>query len=206
MVIQAISKKSEKSIIKKLDPRVPLSKPRILPLPESEWNDEMKSQLLPLNEEGRGGILNVHTTLVRHVKLFKRWGVFGRRIIPKSSLPPRDRELLILRTAWLCGSEYEWGQHIIIGKQNGLTDDEILRIRIGADAEGWNSFDAVLLRAVDELYTNTFISDSIWEELKNHYNTNQVLDLIFTVGQYNMLAMALNTLGVQLEEGKQGFP
>ena len=192
--------------MKKLGPRVPLSKPRILPLPKSEWNDEMKSQLLPLNEEGRGGILNVHTTLVRHVKLFKRWGVFGRHIIPKSSLPPRDRELLILRTAWLCGSEYEWGQHVIIGKQNGLTDDEILRIRMGADAEGWDSFDAVLLRAVDELYTNTFISDSIWEDLTNHYDTNQVLDLIFTVGQYNMLAMALNTLGVQLEEGKQGFP
>ena len=124
----------------------------------------------------------------------------------KSTLPPRDREILILRIGWLCQAEYEWGQHVIIGKQCGLNDEEIIRIIEGPDVEGWNSFDAALLRAVDELYIDAFISDSTWQNLSEKYNTHQLIDLVFTVGQYNLVSMVLNTLGVQLEEGIDGFP
>jgi len=94
----------------------------------------------------------------------------------------------------------------VIGKQAGLNDDEIKRITEGPDAPGWNPFDATLLRAVDELYTDAFISDTTWKKLSERYDTHQLLDLIFTVGQYNAVSMALNTLGVPLDEGIQGFP
>lgn len=157
-------------------------------------------------DEKSGRIINIFTTLARHEKLLKRWLVFARHILGKSSLPAREREILILRIGWLCQSEYEWGQHVKIGKENGLTDDEIQGIMDGPDSNRWNKFDATLLRAVDELYYDSFISDLTWKTLIERYNIHQLLDLVFTVGQYNLVSMALNTIGVQLEEGTKVLP
>ncbi len=166
----------------------------------------MKSLLKPLMEKKNGELLNIHKTLIRHEKLYKRWGVFGSHIMVKSSLPAREREILILRIGWLCQSEYEWGQHVRIGKKHGLTDEEIKRIIDGPESDKWDPFDKVLLKAVDELYYDSFISDFTWEALNKNYDIHQLLDLIFTVGQYNLVSMALNSLGVQLEPGTRGFP
>ena len=157
-------------------------------------------------DEKSGRIINLFPTLARHEKLLKRWLVFARHILGKSSLPARAREILILRIGWLCQAEYEWGQHVKIGKEIGLTDDEIQGIMDGPDSKRWNVFDATLLRAVDELYSDSFISDLTWKALTERYNTQQLLDLVFTVGQYNLVSMALNTLGVQLEDDTKGFP
>jgi hypothetical protein len=95
---------------------------------------------------------------------------------------------------------------VVIGKQCSLTDEEIRHITEGPDAEGWNPFDVALLRAVDELYIDSFISDTTWNALTERYNTHQLLDVIFTVGQYNLVSMTLNTLGIQMDEGIEGFP
>jgi alkylhydroperoxidase family enzyme len=127
-------------------------------------------------------------------------------VLNKSTLPPRDRELLILRIGWLCRAEYEFGQHVVIGRREGLSDEEIERVTRGPDAEGWDPFDATLLRAVDELHDDAFLSEATWNELVARYDTMQLMDVVFTVGQYNLVSMALNTLGVQLEEGTPGFP
>ena len=157
-------------------------------------------------DDKSGRIINIFTTLARHEKLLKRWLVFARHILGKSSLPVREREILILRIGWLCQAEYEWGQHVKIGREDGLTDEDIQGIIDGPDSERWNKFDATLLRAVDELYYDSFISDPTWKILTEKYNIQQLLDLVFTVGQYNLVSMALNTLGIQLEEGTEGFP
>jgi alkylhydroperoxidase family enzyme len=145
-------------------------------------------------------------TLANYSKLYKRWRVFGNHVLFKSSLPPRDREILILRIGWLCQAEYEWGQHVIIGKQAGLNDEEIIQIIEGPNAKGWDPFEATLLRAVDELYIDSFITDATWKKLDIKYNKHQLIDLVFTVGQYNLVSMVLNTLGIQLEENVDGFP
>lgn len=157
-------------------------------------------------DEKTGHVINIFKTLARHEKLLKRWLVFASHILVKSSLPAREREILILRIGWLCQSEYEWGQHVKIGKENGLTDDEVQGIIKGPDSNMWNRFDATLLRAVDELYYDSFISDLTWKALTERYSTHQLIDLIFTVGQYNLVSMALNSLGIQLEDGTKGFP
>ena len=180
-----------------------LSQPRIEPLPEELWNEEAK-ELLP-RAKMHGRTLNIFKTLAHHPRLLKRWMVFGNHVLFRSTLPPRERELVILRIGWLCQAEYEWGQHVIIGKQTGLTDDEIARIKLGADVEGWEAFDATLLRAVDELHADACISDTTWQALSARYNTQQLLDLVFAIGQYNLVSMVLNTLGVQLDEGIPGF-
>jgi 4-carboxymuconolactone decarboxylase len=180
-----------------------LTKPRLEPLAEEKWDDETREMLERLKVDGR--VFNIFRTLAAHPKLLKKWLVFGNHILNKSTLPPRERELLILRVGWLCRAEYEWGQHVVIGKKAGLTDDEIDRVKKGPDAPGWSEFDAALLRAVDELRGQAFISDAVWDALAATYDMRQLLDLIFTVGQYNLVSMALNSLGVRLDEGVAGF-
>jgi len=183
-----------------------LSEPRIYPQKESEWDEDARKLLEGLKKINKGIVTNIAATLANYSKLYNRWRVFGNHVLFKSTLPLREKEILILRIGWLCQAEYEWGQHVIIGKRCGLSDEEIIRIIEGPDVAGWNSFDATLLRAVDELYIDAFISDSTWQCLSEKYNTHQLIDLVFTVGQYNLVSMVLNTLGVQLEEGVEGFP
>ena len=180
-----------------------LTQPRIQPLPESEWDEETRALLEGLQRDGQ--IYNIFATLARHPKLLKRWLVFGNHILAKSTLPEREREIAILRMGWLCRAEYEWGHHVAIGQQAGLSIEDIRRIAIGPDAPGLDQFEAVLLRAVDELHADSFISDATWQALAQRYNTEQLLDLVFTAGQYKLVSMALNSLGVQLEEGFEGF-
>jgi 4-carboxymuconolactone decarboxylase len=178
---------------------MPLNNPRIPPLSESEWNDEQKELLEGLRRDGH--VYNIFATLARHPQLLKRWLVFAGHVLSKSTLPAREREMVILRMGWLCRAEYEWGHHVAIGKQAGLTDDDINRIREGPDAEGLDPFEAILLQAVDELHANTFIGDTTWRGLAERYSTQQILDFLFTAGQYKLVSMVLNSVGVQLEEG-----
>ncbi|MBA3765684.1 MAG: carboxymuconolactone decarboxylase family protein [Acidobacteria bacterium] len=180
-----------------------LKLPRIHPLAESEWDDETRALLESYRREGH--VYNIFTTLAHHPKLLNSWLVFGRHILSQSTLPAREREIAILRMGWLCRAEYEWGHHIVIGKQAGLSADDIARIALGADATGWGAFEASLLRAVDELHANSVISDSTWAALAGRYNTEQLLDFLFTVGQYKLVSMVLNSVGVRLEEGFEGF-
>lgn len=168
-----------------------LATPRLAPLSDAELDAETRERF------GRGPILNIFRTLAHHPKLLKRWLVFGNHVLARSTLAPRERELAILRIGWLCRAGYEWGQHAVIARDVGLTDAEIERVADGPDAQGWNESERVLLRAVDELRADAFLSDATWNALAKHFTTEQVLDLIFAVGQYQLVSMALNSLGVQ---------
>jgi len=185
--------------------RVRLKEPRIKPLAESECNAEQQ-RILNLRKRPDGSIINIYKTFVNHPKMADRWLTFGGYILRESTLPPRDREILILRIGWLCWSEYEFGRHTLNGKSAGLTDEEIRRITDGPKAAGWDPFDATLLRAVDELYYDAFITDATWNALAKRYNQQQLMDVVATVGAYNVVCMFLNSFGVQLDEGAPGFP
>jgi alkylhydroperoxidase family enzyme len=184
---------------------VRLKEPRIAPLTESQWNEEQIKLLTPFKRED-GSVLNVVATIGRHPKLFDRFMTFGLYVLREQTLPDRDREILILRIGWLCQAKYEFGRHTLAGKRVGLTDEEILRITKGPDEPGWSTFDAALVRVVDELYYDSIISDATWKVLSEGYNEKQLMDVIFTVGDYNMVSWALNSFGVQLEKGVPGFP
>ena len=170
-----------------------MSEPRLAPVPKDQLDPD-----LPLFD---GKVLNIFGTLAHHPKLMKRWLVFGNHVLAKSTLPARDREILILRTGWKCRSPYEWGQHVVIGRASGLSNEEIERIAQGPDAPGWSSFDAALLRAVDELHDDSCLTDTTYAALAAYYNEQQMLDLVFAVGQYHIVSMALNTFGVERDDG-----
>lgn len=176
--------------------------PRITPLPPSERSPSAQALL-----EGvmvAGAEANIFTTLIRAEGLTRRWMAFGGKLL-SGKLPARDRELLILRTGWNCQSTYEWAQHVVIGRSASLSEEEILRVPKGPDAQ-WGSFDATLLRAADELHEACCVSDGTWAALAAVYDTEQLIELPMLVGHYHMVAMTLNTLGVELDPGLSGFP
>lgn len=180
-----------------------LKEPRLAPLRESEWNDEQR-ELLGKAQVG-STTANIFATLAHHPELLRRWLRFGNHILFKSTLPGREREMVILRVGWLCRAGYEWGQHVQIGRREGLSDDEIRGIANGPADERWNDAERTLLQATDELCADAHVSDATWQELQKTLDKKQLLDFVFTVGQYNMVSMALNTLGVQLDEGVPTF-
>jgi alkylhydroperoxidase family enzyme len=144
-------------------------------------------------------VVNIFRVLMNHPKLARSWSRFAGYILGEQTLPARDREILILRIGWLNQAQYEWEQHVRIGKASGLTDDEIDRITKGPKA-GWDSHDNALLQAADDLYENSVVSDDTWQTLSQRYNTEQMMDAVFTIGQYNLVSWALNSFGVPLDD------
>jgi alkylhydroperoxidase family enzyme len=137
---------------------------------------------------------------LRHPVLAENVLPFEQYISNESTLTPRHRQLLILRTAWLCRSEYVWAQHAAKGRAAGLTGAELTRIARGPDAPGWGPFDRVLLRAADELYVDSFVSDPTWAALTATYDTRQAIDAVFTVAEFTMIAGTVNSLGVPVDD------
>ncbi len=182
--------------------------PRIPPLPPDEWDGEVKKILeaVPGGVENRLGDNNIFPTLARHPELFRAWLRFGGYLLTSGQLAGRDRELLILRTAVLCESSYEWGQHVRISLAGGIPREDIDRVLEGADAESWSEHEAALLRAADELHRDSRISDGTWAILAEGYSPEQLIEATMVVGHYTMLAGALNSFGVELDEGLESLP
>jgi len=182
----------------------PLSSPRIPPVAPEERTGQIR-ELLDAASVGAGSDANIFATFVRAPGLFRRWLPFGGKLL-KGKLPARDRELLILRTGWNCGAEYEWAQHARLALNCDLSAAEIDRVVLGPEADGWDDFESALLRASDELHSDWIISDATWAALAERYDTQQLIEVPMLVGHYHLVAMTLNTLGVQLDEGLTGFP
>jgi 4-carboxymuconolactone decarboxylase len=173
--------------------------PRLEPLDPASLDAEAQ-EIMP------AGGLNIFRTLAHHPKLLKRWLVFGNHILSKSTQPARARGILILRVGWRCRAEYEFGEHTVIGLDAGLSDAEVGALTRAIDEHPWSSIDRALIEAADELHDDQCISDATWSALTTSWNEQQLLDLVFTVGQYTLVSMALNSCGVQLEDGSPGFP
>ena len=109
--------------------------------------------------------------------------------------------MAILRLSWLRHSEYVFVQHLILGKRAGLGDEELERLQHGADAPGWSAEDADLIRAVDELHAESRILPGTWARLAQRYRSEQLLDLLFLIGCYDTLALAINSIGTPVEAG-----
>ena len=169
---------------------------RIAPIPRGPLSDEVQTALKGWLRPDATEVSPPLDTLARHPDLARGYLAFSRHVLFNSTLPARTRELLVLRVAEVCGSEFEREQHEAIGRREGLDDDEIARVRQGADADGWSREDAALLRATDELLSEWAVREETWEQLAATFDDRQLMDVVFTVGAYAILAMALTTFGV----------
>ena len=176
-----------------------LTKPRITPVADADLTPEQSEALEAFRP---GPVLNIFRTLVHAPKALGRFNAWGGYVLSRrNDLPAREREIVILRTGFLCKSGYEFTQHTRIGLQSGLSEAEIGQIKAGADA-GWSAADAALIKASDELHADQFITDATWAELRRHFGEKACMDVVFTAGQYTQVSMMLNSFGVQLDEGQ----
>ena len=169
---------------------------RLAPLPAADWDDAVVRALRMMPEERRNPAAagNAIATFVHHPELTQAYLGFSFYLLTRSTLPPRLRELAVLRIAHLTHCAYEWDEHVTIGTKAGLTGDDIAALQRGEASE---MFDRTVLVAVDELVENTRMSDETWAALGEQLDTRQLMDFVFTVGGYHLLAMALNTFGVE---------
>lgn len=187
-----------------------LKRPRIEPVDLDRLDETQAEALAPFtnpdNLVGGGKVLNIFRTLVHAPKALRAFLGWGDYILSRrNALPAREREMVILRTGWNCGSGYEFAQHRRIGKLCGLSDEDIVRIKTGPDAEGWSPLEAAMLRAADELHADQFVSQASWDALADLGDKGR-MDLVFTVGQYTQVSMMLNSFGIQLEDGDEPDP
>jgi 4-carboxymuconolactone decarboxylase len=188
-------------------------KPHISPLLPPDWDDVALEALgafprglaFVLKQWNAGGQdargMHLLGVLARYPALAKAYLTFSGYIAAGTALPNRIRELAILRIAWLRRTEYEYVQHVVMAKLAGISDAEIERVRLGADAPGWHGEEGEVVRAADELFKSGRISRETWNRLATVFDKRQLVDLIFVVGCYDMLATLILTLDLPLEPG-----
>lgn len=184
----------------KQSPRIPL-------LPRSHWTDEARDVFAVLEgPEGweNGPKYDIVLMFAQHPKLMRPFLTYNRYLMFNSTLDHRSRELVTLRVAWTCKSEYEWLSHVRDGLRYGLADADIEAVKVGPDSPHWSTEERALISLVDEMRATYTISDATWETLSSRFDHKGMMDLIFTIGNYIMLSSILNGLRVQPEAGAEG--
>lgn len=166
----------------------------LAPLPPSQWPPELDDIRRSLANP-----LNIHNMMAHNAALTRAWMPMRNYIVANSNLAPEHRELLILRTALNCDTDYEWEHHVVRGRDAGLSDEEIQRVKKGPTASQWPPASRFLLQAADDCYRDSKISDETYPELSLHFDLRQQLDIIATVGMYMTLATIIKTYRVPLE-------
>lgn len=147
----------------------------------------------------RGRVVNVFASIGHNHRLLRPWLMFAARLMPFGKLDRADSELVILRVAWNCRSQYEWVQHVQIGLRSGLSKSDIERIKLGAGAEGWAPRQRTIINAVDELHDRNVISDATWAQLAAMLDPSRLVEFCMLVGHYQMLAGMMNSFGTPVE-------
>ncbi|BBX94984.1 carboxymuconolactone decarboxylase family protein [Mycobacterium lacus] len=172
---------------------------RLQPLPADQWDEAVRRSLadmLPPERRNPRDAGNALATFARHPALAKAFLGFNIHLLFGSTLPPRVRELAILRIAHRRDCTYEWTHHVALATKAGIADDEIAAVRRGEAAD---EFERAVLAGVDELDEKSRLSAESWAALGERLDDRQRMDYVFTVGCYALLAMAFNTFGVEVE-------
>jgi alkylhydroperoxidase family enzyme len=182
---------------------------RIAPLKPDEITGESRALCVELRKSFRNQdpnfIPEIIATMLRHPGLYRCQMEMSLQLVTKSTLSPRERELAILRVGWLCRAPFEWGQHVNIAKRFGMTSEEMERVTEGSAAPGWNAHERAILRAVEELLGDQFMSDETWNELAKSWSEAQLMELPVLVGIYYMTALQQNAIRAKLQEDNIGL-
>jgi alkylhydroperoxidase family enzyme len=183
--------------------------PRIPRITREEWNDDVQDVFDALNvlpfkvpDQTKSHVLQ---TLARHPALAKPFLAFNMHLLAAASLPARLRQLAIMRVGWLRKSGYIWPAHIRVSLNVGLKREDVEAIKVGPSSPHWSKLDRAVVTATDELIANSEMSDATWNTLSAELDQKQLMDLMFTVGCYTMLAMTLNTVKVEREEDLEQY-
>jgi len=191
--------------------------PRIPPLSPDQFSEEAREIALELRGAAARAsgkedsdlviedVPEIVATMLRYPELYRAHLELGILMLGNGTLASRDRELAVLRIGWLCQAPWEWGEHVKIGKNVGLSSDEIERITQGSSAPGWNEHERAILQSVEELLDDSMISDASWEVLTQTFDEKQLMEFVFLVGNYQMIAYSQNALRLRLMPGNKGL-
>lgn len=188
-----------------------LGKPqRIAPLKPEEFDEDAKALVIAIRESfgvrEHSVIPEIFATMLKHPGLYRTQMELSIQLVGKeAAIPPRERELAVLRVGWLCRAPYEWGQHVDIAKRYGITTQEVERVTQGSSAPGWTEHEAAILRGVEELLANQMISDGTWDVLARKWTDRQFIEFPVLVGTYVTIAYSQNALRIRLGEQKGGL-
>jgi len=180
--------------------------PRIPPLPHAEWDvctTELLSGTVPGGRQGSAS--NLLMTLAHDSSLLQLFMTCVRRLLVNSSLPVRDRELIVLRSAWLCQAAYAWAEHVRIARAAGLGAADIERVAGGPQAGGWDDFELALVQAVDQLHATATIDGETWQMLASRYSAGQLIELTMLAGLYHLVSWTQNAAGIPPNPGSAGL-
>ncbi|HEX4376076.1 MAG TPA: carboxymuconolactone decarboxylase family protein [Steroidobacteraceae bacterium] len=142
--------------------------------------------------------------MLKHPGLFRCQMTMGAQLF-QGAIPPRERELAVMRVGWLCRAPFEWGEHVTQSKRLGIGAEEIERVIQGPAAPGWSAHEAAILRGVDELLQDQMISDDTWNTLARTWSERQLIEFPTLIGQYVATAYSQNSLRVRLADGSKGL-
>ena len=184
--------------------------PRIDPLPDGEIAEAAMvaiDKIRTMNDIALDTpVPEFFATVGKHPELLAAFLDFGIRFLGDTALPDRQRELAILRTGWLCGAPFEWGEHVLIAREDaGVSSEEIEWIVQGSAAPGWGELDRAVIKACEELHAVAMISNETWEVLARHLTDQQLIELPVLAGQYHKVAFVQNSLRFRLREGNPGL-
>lgn len=177
-----------------------LNEPRVEPVTDEELNDEQKGILEGFNEIAKN--LKLFRTILKYPNAFKGLTAWGNYIqSKKNDLQGRKKEIVILRTSWNTKAAYEWSHHSRIGRHAGLSDEEIEALKKDPGAHPWDPSELVLIKAVDDLYDDDFVTNETWSEMSRHYSEKEMMDVVMTCGHYTQISRICNSFGIGLDEG-----
>lgn len=181
--------------------------PRVLPIPVTEMNAQQKRLVGIVDGEPLPGRAksSLFKTLMHHPDLFEVYGPMGDRVNKAPEIEDQQRELLILRLAWLYQGKYEWSQHYGKALEAGWSKEDLERVKIGSIAPGWSLKDQTLLSAGEQWVKYAGLDDDTWAALNEYYSTQEIMTLITLVTHYHWVAMISKTLGVQPDRTLEGF-
>jgi len=185
--------------------------PRLPPLRPGERSDRQQEFFDRMGMVVVDGVRKERTDkaaleiLLRHAELYDAHMAVAQKLLSDGELTIRDRELAILRLAWLSQAPFEWGSHVVIARRNGVTTEEIARAIVGSTDPGWNERDRAIVRAMEELHYDSMISDETWAALAQFYNDKKLIELVILAGQYKTVAYYQNALRLPLPENNQGL-
>lgn len=182
--------------------------PRILAVDNDDVDDEAHAVVTRVRASAGAGpaaiMPDYMRTMIKHPEIFRCQMEMGAAIF-QGRIPPRERELAVLRCGWLCRAPYEWGEHVDIGKRYGLSNEEVARVQQGSSAPGWSEHDAAILRGVEELIGDQAMSDATWDTLAESWDEAQLIEFPMMVGQYVATAFVQNSLRIRLAPDNPGL-
>ncbi len=189
--------------------------PRLTPLDREATADEARASWKVLRKAVSGrddlppgidDIPAIYFTMLRCPGIWEQISMMSVQLQSRGQLPPRERELVILRTGWLWQAPFEWGEHVALARREALlNEDEIERITQGSDAPGWSEHERALLRAAEELCEGAMVSDATWETLAQTLSQEQLLELVVLAGHFTTVAYWQNALRIPLNKGNEGL-